>query len=475
MSYPVFWITWINSMSKTPRVLHIAHGIGSYNNSLRELARRLCNANFELCVASHVDLSELLDDMNLRFEHLQADQAIAERLREETHRLPGGGRLRQKFQRVSVSLRHRLNLTSAREIADLVTEWQPDVLLIDMECHVAIIQTRKLGITTVLCSRWFTVFRTGRIPPMHTTLAPPENLSDSLRVRWEWAKLALYKRWLDVRHRCSKRRFRLVDYETNARSDLQAVALGCGFSLDSIADRSHWLIPHVYRDLPVMSLTLRELEFEQANDSRMHYVGAMVDNSRNYKSTPASKRYQLFIKQRAAVGNPLIYCSYSTFWSTDFQYIEPLLDLFARRQDLDLVIGLGGKSETVNTSELPDNILVMNYAPQLEVLDNATVAITHGGISTINEALSKGVPLIVCSAGHVDQNGCMARVVHHKVGVAAISDPIDSAELERLIDGLLGEKGAEVRAQTAEMQRTMENYDKQHTAVEYLRSIAKNP
>ena len=113
----------------------------------------------------------------------------------------------------------------------------------------------------------------------------------------------------------------------------------------------------------------------------------------------------------------------------------------------------------------------MDYAPQLEVLDKAAVAITHGGISTINEALHKGVPLIVCSAGHVDQNGCMLRLVHHRAGVAGRSDPIDPAELERLIDDLLGEPGVETRARVAEIQDCLHRYDKNQSAVTFLRSI----
>ena len=113
----------------------------------------------------------------------------------------------------------------------------------------------------------------------------------------------------------------------------------------------------------------------------------------------------------------------------------------------------------------------MDCAPQLEVLDRAAIAITHGGMSTINEALHQGVPLIVCSAGQVDQNGCMVRLVHHGAGVAASSDPINPAELERRIDDLLGETGAETRARVAELQQCLQRYDKEQSAVTFLRSM----
>jgi UDP:flavonoid glycosyltransferase YjiC (YdhE family) len=457
--------------SESRRILHFAHGLGSCNNSLRELVRRLRGAGFELCVASHVDLSGVLEGLGVRFEHLQQDRMIADRRLREIDALPGGNPLKCLVQRIRVSRIHRQHSIAMTEVTDLVHEWKPDLLLIDMECHVAMIQTRKLGIPTVLCSRWFTVFRSGLVPPMHTTLAPPENFAESLRVRWAWTRLMLRKWRLDLRQQFSRRRFRTIHYDSNARSELRAIAAYNGLSLKAITDRSHWLIPHVYRDIPVMSLTAQELEFEDADDPRMHYVGSMVPGDTNDKQSAASVAFQQFVKRRESSGNPLIYCSYSTCWDTGSQNIELLLDLFTRRQDLDMVIGLGGKTQSMANVVLPDNIFMMDYAPQLEVLDKAAVVITHGGISTINEALHKGVPLMVCSAGHIDQNGCMVRLVHHHVGVAASSDPINPVELEHLIDDLLGEQGIEIRTRVMEMQDCLQRYDKNQSAVTFLRSI----
>lgn len=75
------------------------------------------------------------------------------------------------------------------------------------------------------------------------------------------------------------------------------------------------------------------------------------------------------------------------------------------------------------------------------------------------------------TTAHVDQNGCMARLVHHHVGVAASSDPINPAELERLIDDLLGEPGVETRARVVEIQDRLQRYDEKQSAVTFLRSM----
>jgi MGT family glycosyltransferase len=46
----------------------------------------------------------------------------------------------------------------------------------------------------------------------------------------------------------------------------------------------------------------------------------------------------------------------------------------------------------------PSNFVVRSYVPQLEVLENAAVFITHGGINSAHEAMLSGVPMVVLPA-----------------------------------------------------------------------------
>lgn len=46
------------------------------------------------------------------------------------------------------------------------------------------------------------------------------------------------------------------------------------------------------------------------------------------------------------------------------------------------------------TRSLPGSPLVVEYAPQREVLAKASLTITHGGLNTVLDSLSYGVPLV---------------------------------------------------------------------------------
>lgn len=461
-------------MSKQLRVLHFAHGLASYNNSLLELANRLDAAGMTLRVVSHIDLTDVLREAPCDFQHLKQGVLLVARQAAERNMMQDRF-LPLKIARIMASNhRYRRESLQSFEVDELIASWQPDLLLIDMECHVALLQTRRSGLPTLLCSRWFSVFRSPHLPPMHTALLPPRNLYQRWCVRKAWVSLAVYKRFLDFRFRLSRRRFRPIDYNSNNRFDLVAVARQCGIELDNITQTGHWLIPHVYKELPVMSLTARGMEFEQASDPRMHYVGAMVYRraEKSLRAESALAEFEQFLSVRRPIGNPLIYCSFSTFWVTDEARIKPFIELFSNRPDIDLVMGLGGGSLPDSLS-LPDNILMLEFAPQLEVMRFADVVITHGGISSINEALSCGVPLLGVSGRQVDQNGCLARLQYHGLGVLVGSDMHDTDEIMSLVDFLLSDAASGIRDNVKQIQAQLEAYEQQACAVELLRDIAR--
>ena len=428
------------SAIKRPRVLHIAHGIPSYNNSLVEMARRLVAADIDLYVACHVVLSEVLQESPAKFIELRADTDIMNLHTEALQKINGCNKAVRAWKRVVLNRKYKLISLGLTEIADHIKSIEPDLLLIDMECHVAIVQTLNCKISTVLCSRWFSVFKARGIPPMHTIMQPAKNPFQLCHVALAWQKLRIYKLGLDLKLRLSRRRFWPINYNSNGRFDLESLARQQGVKLSRHTDRSHWLIPHIYSDYPVMSLTMKELEFGEKGDERMHYVGPMIGagNTINTQFPAAESKLHTFIERNnQSIKKPLIYCSFSTFWSTETENYQALSRLFFKRPDLDFVIGLGGNEVPDALADLPENALTMQFAPQIEILKFATIAITHGGISTINESLYHGVPLIVCSSGHVDQNGCAARVAYHGAGVVANSKPLSEDEIERLIDQLL--------------------------------------
>jgi len=114
-------------------------------------------------------------------------------------------------------------------------------------------------------------------------------------------------------------------------------------------------------------------------------------------------------------GQPLIYASLGTILNRlkVFDDIaEACLGL-----DAQLVISLGGSTSPESLPELPGSPLVVEYAPQLELLKKATLTITPAGMNTTLECLSNGVPMVAIPIAN-DQPGIAARIAWTGAGEA---------------------------------------------------------
>jgi len=89
--------------------------------------------------------------------------------------------------------------------------------------------------------------------------------------------------------------------------------------------------------------------------------------------------------------------------------------------DAQLVLTLGKWSERSPNwrellGELPGDPLVVEFAPQLLLLQRADLLITHAGQNTVLEAIGAGVPMVALPRG-ADQPGLAARIVHTGIGL----------------------------------------------------------
>jgi zeaxanthin glucosyltransferase len=105
---------------------------------------------------------------------------------------------------------------------------------------------------------------------------------------------------------------------------------------------------------------------------------------------------------------PLIYASMGTLqnrFSSIFYKIAEACD----NLDTQLVISLGGGLNPEAFSNLSGNPIVVKYAPQLELLQKASLNITHAGLNTTLESLSYGVPMVAIPVTD-DQPGVATRI-----------------------------------------------------------------
>lgn len=92
--------------------------------------------------------------------------------------------------------------------------------------------------------------------------------------------------------------------------------------------------------------------------------------------------------------HPVIYISQGTVYNDRPDFFNHCFAAFASTP-WKVVMSIGNNIDRDKLDPIPDNFLVRTYLPQLEVLQHTDICITHGGMTTIMEALAYGVPLIV--------------------------------------------------------------------------------
>ncbi|MCL2928662.1 MAG: glycosyltransferase [Trichodesmium sp. MAG_R01] len=178
--------------------------------------------------------------------------------------------------------------------------------------------------------------------------------------------------------------------------------------------RRQWNLPlysdlnDAYSLLAQISQQPAELEFPRENLPKcFHLTGPY-----HYSGT----REPVSFPWEQLTGKPLIYASMGTIQN---RLVEVFYQIAAACEGLDaqLVISLGGSATPESLPNLAGNPLVVEYAPQLEILQKATLTITHAGMNTTLECLSNAVPMVAIPIAN-DQPGVAARIAWAGAGVA---------------------------------------------------------
>jgi zeaxanthin glucosyltransferase len=136
-------------------------------------------------------------------------------------------------------------------------------------------------------------------------------------------------------------------------------------------------------------------------------------------------------------GKRLIYASLGTVQNKIWSAYETIAEACAGL-DAQLVISLGDAGSAVPTWNLAGDPVVLAYAPQLEMIEEAGVVITHAGMNTVLETLSGGVPMVAIPITN-DQPGVAARVVSCGAGEALPLSKLTAGRLRTLVQRVMGD------------------------------------
>lgn len=213
--------------------------------------------------------------------------------------------------------------------------------------------------------------------------------------------------------------------------------------------------------VPELVLAPRELDFDRPNSwTPRGYAGTCVCPNR--VDMP-------FDWSRLRSDRRLAYCSLGTFvqcCSGASRFFATIIEAFKQHPDWQIVIHAGDLTARTQIDAAGcSNVVVVELAPQLQILQRASVIITHGGMSSMREAIYFGVPMVIVPFEH-DQPGNAARLELRGVGRRADMDRLSPHDLWRLVEEV--SSSPTIRASLTQMQRVFREQERCEAGVRYV-------
>jgi MGT family glycosyltransferase len=178
----------------------------------------------------------------------------------------------------------------------------------------------------------------------------------------------------------------------------------------------------------VVSQTPKEFDFPRIPwSSQFHYAGPFFDEA---------GRKPIPFPWEKLDGRPLVYASLGTLVNGLESIYKTILPAVGRMPEMQVVLAKGNNIELADLGPIPSNVIVVDRAPQIELLKRATLCVTHAGLNTALESLAHGVPMVAIPIAY-DQFGVAARIAYHGVGESLGFDALSVDTLQALIQRVL--------------------------------------
>jgi zeaxanthin glucosyltransferase len=130
--------------------------------------------------------------------------------------------------------------------------------------------------------------------------------------------------------------------------------------------------------------------------------------------------------------------AYRLFLNGRLDVFRTIVAALAKHKGLQLVLSVGDQVDPEQIGPAPSNAIIVKQAPQLELLKQTSVCITHAGLNTVLESLAQGVPQVAIPVTF-DQPGVAARIVDKQTGVVTSLDELTADHLSTLLDEVLND------------------------------------
>jgi UDP:flavonoid glycosyltransferase YjiC (YdhE family) len=216
-------------------------------------------------------------------------------------------------------------------------------------------------------------------------------------------------------------------------------------------------------DVPELVLCPQEFDFPRADKrGNCHYVESSIDQERRDIAFPWHK---------LSADKPLVYCSLgsqSHLIRGGQNFLQTVIDALSARTGWQLVLTTGTHLDPEDFEVVTENIILVNKAPQLDLLKRTSIVITHGGFNTVKECIFFGIPMIVVPLIR-DHPAVAARVVHHGLGVRGNINQVSVESINSLIDEI--DQNPSFRTRCSQMGERFRQLEEAEQAVKIVLSI----
>ena len=210
----------------------------------------------------------------------------------------------------------------------------------------------------------------------------------------------------------------------------------------------------------------RALDFPRRRwPANFHHTGPFID--RTHRPRPAFPYERLD-------GRPLVYASMGTLSNSIVRVFGVIARAFATLE-VQLVLSTGGGlSEAALWDEMRrqgatddgrDSVLVVRYAPQVDLIERSVLVVCHGGVNTCLEAVVCGKPMLIIPV-FGDQPGNARRLERVGVAEAVFLDELTVEKLRKAAGRVLTDKQYAARAEA--LRKTVKESRGMERAVELV-------
>lgn len=165
--------------------------------------------------------------------------------------------------------------------------------------------------------------------------------------------------------------------------------------------------------------------FAQACDETFKFVGPSLQPRAHTPPFPFKALQPL----------PLLYISLGTIYQQRHEFYHCCFQAFGDGP-YQVVLSVGEQTEVAQLGPIPQNFIVRQSVPQLEILQRASLFITHAGMNSVNEALYYGVPLLAIPEA-MDQPYVARRIVQLGAGISLSPKRVTAPRIRRLAETIL--------------------------------------